>query len=468
MVRSLRSVLSFPFYFGKILFSGKKARKRFWIKLRFRVKRLPSRIHFVTHRFLSGRVNRNFITTALFLAVLFIPLSSSINLVGQLGFMQKKLSIETLEGGIILDIKVTDGQFVKKGDLLAQLDEPRVASALASQLNAAAAKACKLERYRSVVELTDFIVPESYELIPASYIERYCPQEQKVAVGYLALYRARVDSVQTQLEQVNADLRKLSQGLGNEIRKVQIQEEIYKKKKDLVDLNFYSQAALLEQESLVLMARQALIEKEIEISDRKTRKTDYQRQMMEVKSEFADKNRAEYSALMADFEAQYADLKYAYRSNQNLSIFAPQSGHVANLKKIRPGIILAPRESLMEIVPIGEDLVAIASYAPTNHANVYVGQSAVVRLQTHNQTMSPEFRGSVIAITPDVRQDSYNSPPAYEVSVAFPCELECRKKHALTAGIPVDIYVLGPKRSLFSYLINSIYRSEKAVLSEPN
>ena len=432
----IKSILAFPNLLKKTFFSGKKNRKRFSIRFLLWLKQLPSTIHFSVHRFLAGRINRNSITTVLFLSVLFTPLSSSINLVGQLGFINKKLSIETLEGGIIKNVTVTDGQFVKQGDLLAQLDEPRVSSALTTQLNAAASKACKLERYRSVVELSDFIIPNDLDLIPSSLIDKYCPQEQQVAMGYVGLYRARVNFVQTQLEQIDFDLRKLSQGLGNERRKVKIQEEIYKKKKDLVELNFYSQAALLEQENLVLMAKQALI--------------------------------AEYAALMADFEAQYADLKYAYRSNQNLSIHAPQTGYVTNLKKIRTGMLLAPREALMEIVPSGEDLVAFANYAPTNHANVYVGQSAVVRLQTHNQTISPEFKGTVITVTPDVRQDSYNSPPAYELSVSLPCNLDCRNQHALTAGIPVDIYVLGPKRSLFSYLINSIYRSEKSVLSEPN
>jgi HlyD family secretion protein len=119
-------------------------------------------------------------------------------------------------------------------------------------------------------------------------------------------------------------------------------------------------------------------------------------------------------------------------------------------------------------VPTGEDLVAIASYKPADHANVYVGQDAVVRLQTHNQSFSPEFHGKVISVTADVSQENPNMPPMYEAIAAFPCDESCRKEGFLTAGIPADIYVLGPRRSLLSYLISAMYKTSRAVLSEPN
>ena len=141
---------------------------------------------------------------------------------------------------------------------------------------------------------------------------------------------------------------------------------------------------------------------------------------------------------------------------------------MAALNKLRPGILLSPREPLMEIIPTGESLVAIASYKPTDHSNVRVGQEAIVRLQTHNQSLSPEFHGNVISITADVKQENPNAPPMYEAIVAFPCDEECRKVGLLTAGIPADIYVLGQRRSLLSYLFSAIFRMGRGVLSEPN
>jgi HlyD family secretion protein len=405
---------------------------------------------------------------SLFLAVLLVPLSSSVNLVGQLGFVKKKLPVETLEGGVILEVNVTDGQYVKKGDVLAILDEPRINSELTSQLNSAAAKACKLERYKAIVELTDFQNPINVDLIPEQYIDRYCTQEKKVTAGFLGAYRSRIEFAQMQLEHTNEDVRRLEKSVLNEERRLQIQREIYTKKKELVIQNFYAEAALLDQENQLINAKQSLESKNIELSDRKNKQLDLQRQILDIRSEFGDKNRADYSALISEFEVQYAGLKYIYRSSQNLRITAPQTGYVTNLKKLRQGILLAPREPLLEIVPTGEDLVALASYKPADHANIYVGQAAVIKLQTHNQSLSPEFHGKVISVTADVAQENPNMPPMYEMIAAFPCDESCRKAGFLTAGIPVDVYVLGPRRSLISYLINAMYKTGRAVLSEPN
>lgn len=443
-------------------------RRKKLLRLFARTNRFLKYFNHGSRSFLAIRRNRNTVTMGLFLAVLLVPLSSSVNLVGQLGFVQKKLPVETLEGGIILVVNVTDGQFVNKGDVLALLDEPRINSELSSQLNSAAAKACKLERYKSVVELTEFHNPSNLDLIPEQYIERYCAHEKKIADGFVTAYKARIELAQGQLDYTNEDVQRLEKSTLNEERRLQIQREIYQKKKELVKQNFYAEAALLDQENQVINAKQSLESKKIELSDRKNKQLDLQRQILDIRSEFSDKNRSDYASLISDFESQYALLKYAYRSSQNLRITAPQTGYVTNLKKLRPGILLAPREPLLEIVPTGEELVAIAAYKPADHANIRVGQDAVVRLQTHNQSFSPEFHGSIISVTADVTQENPNTPPMYEAIAAFPCDDICRKEGFLTAGIPVDIYVLGPRRSLLSYLISAMYKTSKAVLSEPN
>ena len=467
---TLRSIESTLFFLKASIFKYllNTSRRKKIAKIHLKTERFLRKFFKESRIFLAIRRNRNAVTMTLFLAVLLIPLSSSVNLVGQLGFINKKLPVETLEGGIILKVGVIDGQFVKKGDVLALLDEPRLNSELTSQLNSAASKACKLERYKAIVEISEFQNPSDFDLIPSQYLERYCIQEKKIADGIIGTYKTRIEFTQSQLDQVTADVDRLIKSVTYEDRRLQIQHEIYQKKKELVAQNFYAQAALLDQENQVINAKQSLASKSIELSDRKNKQFDLRRQIVDIRSEFSDKNRSDYAALIADFEAQYASLKFVYRSTQNLQIIAPQTGYVTNLKKLRPGILLAPREQLLEIVPNGEQLVAIASYKPSDHANIRVGQEAVVRLQTANQSFSPEFRGKVISITPDVKQDNPNEPPMYEAYLTFTCEIDCRNEAFLTAGLPVDVYVLGQRRSLLSYLSSAMYKVGRGVLTEPN
>ena len=429
-----------------------------------------------TGRFASGKTrlgawfvrrHRAF-TTILFFAVLLVPLSSSVNLTGQLGFVQKKIPIDTLEGGKIAEILVVDGQFVQEGEVLARLEEPRLNAEMVSLLNAAAAKACRLARYQAALDLSNFRAPQNYALLPQSYLSTYCIQESIIAQDMVSNQKRKNEMLRKQIFQAESDLLHVERSLQEETRRVEIQEYLYKQKQQLVAENFFSRSALLDQESQLINAKQSLSSKVIDISDKRNRVVELKRQQIEMDADFFDRNRSERAALMTDFESQYASLGISLRANTNLTLTAPQAGHVYKLKKARPGLLLAPRETLLELVPQDDDLVVIANYRPLDHANVQVGQEATVRLLTHSQSFSPEFRGKVLAISPDVKQESAMEPPSYEATVSFPCDPACRKQNQLTAGIPTEVYVLGPKRSLFSYLINALYRTGANALSEPN
>lgn len=414
------------------------------------------------------RLNHRAITTGLFFTVLLVPLSSSVNLTGQLGFIQKKISVEALEGGVIEEIYVTNGQYVKQGDVLAKLVEPRLDAELTSLLNGAAARLCRLAKYEQLLSGTDFKIHEGYELIPENVLAVYCHDEQRVANGLSRSFNQKIATLEKQINQARNDVSILEGALRDERRRVDIQTSLYQKRQELVDQSFYSASALLEQESLLISARQNLASKAMELSDKRSRQLDLLRQKSEVEADFQDRNRMEYTALRSEFEAQYASLRASLRSNKTLTMTASQSGYVNQLKKARIGQLLSPRETLLEIVPSSEDMVVIATYKPADHINIVVGQAASLRLVTHNQSVAPEFNGKVISVSPDVKQDSPLDAPSYEAVISFDCNSECRRQHLLAAGVPMDVYVLGGKRSLLSYLMNSLYRASSNALSEPN
>ncbi len=414
------------------------------------------------------RLNHRAVTTTLFFAVLLVPLSSSVNLTGQLGFVQKKIAIDALEGGVIDEIYVTNGQYVKQGDVLAKLIEPRLDAELTSMLNGAATRLCRLAKYEQLLSGGDFQVFEGYDLIPQNVLNAYCRDEQLVAQGLLRNFNQKSTTLEKQLTQTRHDVHVLESSLKDEQRRVAIQTSLYQKRQELVDQSFYSASALLEQESLLISARQNLAAKTMELSDKRNRLFDLLRQKSDLEADFQDRNRMEYTALRAEFEAQYASLRASLRFNKTLTMTASQSGYVDQLKKARIGQLLSPRETLLEIVPSSEDMVVVATYKPADHANISIGQSASLRLVTHNQSVAPEFKGQVLSVSPDIKQESPLDAPSYEAVISFDCNSDCRRQHLLTAGVPVDVYVLGSKRSLLSYLMNSLYRVGSSTLSEPN
>lgn len=414
------------------------------------------------------KLHHRALTTALLFGILLVPLSSSVNLSGQLGFLHRKIAVDTLEGGTIGEMLVVDGQFVKQGDVLARLLEPRLDAEITSLFNNAAARLCKLAKYEQLLTGAAFQIPKGYDLIPASHFTAYCGQEEMIAKGLLNNFKNRLSVIEKQISQVRLDLMVLETSLTDEKRRVEIQTHLYKKRQELVEQNFYAEAALLEQESQLITAKQGQAAKNLDLSDRRSRLLDLLRQKSDIESEFYDRYRTEAAGVRSEFESQYASLKASAWANKALTLTAPQSGYVNKLKKARTGLLLAPRETLLEIVPSTEEMVVLATYRPADHVNVFPGQKASVRLMTHNQSTAPEFHGQVISTSPDVRQDSPLDSPSYEAVIAFECDQACRSVNQLTAGVPVDVYVLGGKRSLLSYLMSSLYRFGSTALSEPN
>ena len=196
----------------------------------------------------------------------------------------------------------------------------------------------------------------------------------------------------------------LERSLQDERRRVEIQTTLYQKRQELVDQSFYAATALLEQEGQLINARQNLAAKALELSDKRSRFLDLLKQKSDLQTDFQQRNRMEMAALRAELAGQYASLRASLKFNKNLTMTAPQDGHISQLKKARPGLLLSPREPLLEIVPSAESLVAVVSYKPSEHINVLTGQAASVRLVTHNQSIAPEFKGSVVSVSPDVKQ----------------------------------------------------------------
>ena len=136
-----------------------------------------------------------------------------------------------------------------------------------------------------------------------------------------------------QISQTRNDVTVLENSLRDEHRRVAIQTSLYQKRQELVDQSFYSASALLEQESLLISARQNLAAKTMELSDKRSRLLDLLRQKLDLDADFQERNRMEYTALRSEFEAQYASLRASLRFKKTVTMTASQNGYVNQLKK---------------------------------------------------------------------------------------------------------------------------------------
>lgn len=431
-------------------------------------KRLAQFNAFSLKRYFANKTYRIQFTTGVFAVLLLIPLTPSINMLGQLGYFNRRVQVETFEGGIIDVVSVKEGDQVEAGQKLMVVSDIRTDSEYEAQLQQLAAKLCRQARFTSMLSLEAFVYPDAPDWVSQSYLSSYCEAERKIAEDQIATFTSRRKSQKNQISEIIKENASLERSVSIEAQRLGLQKDIYGKKKSLHDSGFLSQLALLESNKELMDGEQRLSDKQAELSVRKEKLIELRRQVDQIESDYFDRARNEHNTLLSDIEVQKQRMQYLIHARANFVINAPQSGVIYSIKKNRQGSLLAPRDIVLEIVPNTEDMVAIAVMPAKETSYVAQGQDAIVRLQTHNQSFAPEFKGRIVTVSADIKTDKPNDPPSYQVFVSFGCDAACARKNGLVAGMPVDVYVLGAKRSLLSYLLDAVLKGSRKVLSEPS
>jgi HlyD family secretion protein len=124
--------------------------------------------------------------------------------------------------------------------------------------------------------------------------------------------------------------------------------------------------------------------------------------------------------------------------------------------------VISNGETIMQIVPRADDLVAEAKVAPNDIDQVAVGAKAVVRIMAGNQRTTPEVGGTVIRVSADLSREQANgTQPAqayYTVRIAPPAEEVARLKDLrLVPGMPVEAFIQTDARTPLEYLLKPLH-----------
>ena len=147
---------------------------------------------------------------------------------------------------------------------------------------------------------------------------------------------------------------------------------------------------------------------------------------------------------------------------------APVAGVVFGVTVFAPREVVRPGEPILQIVPEGASLVAMARLNPIHVDQVYPGQEARLRFSAFPARVTPEFEGRVVRVSADAVHDADSGLSWYEVEVAIGNLVEpgttgsqvveaTDSRHlagglALMPGMPVEVHIRTGERTLISYL----------------
>lgn len=369
----------------------------------------------------------------------------------------KPKTIQHLDGGIVGEILVENGQTVEAGDVLVRLD-PTVLDVnreiVDVQLNETLARVTRLQAERD--DLDEILWPE--KLIAA----RNLPRVARAMTGQEKLFEARRAATLgqiTQLRQRIAQSEDQIDGLNSLMaskvsQSAKIREETIAKQ-TLVDKGFLGRPAVLALEREDLRLQGDIQNHQADISRLKNSIAETREQIRQLRRDRQSEVLAELRE--ADLEASGFREQLIAASAQagRIEITSPVTGRVHNLAVTTVGGVVAPGQELMQIIPEDGKLIVMAQVLPQDIDQVYQGQPTRVRFSAFNARRTPELYGTVSRVSPDRLIDPATGFPFYEVEIDVPAEELARLDATLTLlpGMPAESFMQTESRSVLDYLL---------------
>jgi HlyD family type I secretion membrane fusion protein len=385
------------------------------------------------------------------------PLAGAAVASGVVSPLGSRQTVQHLEGGIIREILVKEGDQVAAGDVLFELEDVQAQSevgAYVGRLRAHAAQEARLIAERNGSEtinfdhpvLADTSDPQVRKIITQEmnqFSARKASDESRQAI-----LRQRISQIQEQIVGYDKQLKSIRRQnslIREEIKGVkELYEKGYERKPRLLALQ-RSEAELLGTEgdllSRVAGAKDTIAETELQIVDIKIRR-----------SEEVDDDLSQVQAKRIEVEEL---LKQSLDRLTRATITAPVAGTILGLRIKTPGGVIRAGEPVVDIVPSEDELVIEAKISPNDIDDVHVGNTAIVSFPEFARRSTPRIEGVVEQVSADSFEDDRTGARFYRAKVKVDRERlkELAPHIELQPGMPAQVYITTVERTVLEYLI---------------
>ena len=375
--------------------------------------------------------------------------------------------VQPADGGVVRVIHVVEGARVRAGDPILELEDVEAHAALQTvreELDASLARQARLvaemrgsARLAFPPELTSRSAEARVRSVMANEQELFDARRNVIALQATQL-RAQARAIEAQIRSNEAQVAAADRSLGYLHQQEKMSETLHEQR-------FVSSARLLdarrstaekeekkfEFEALTANARQRLADIELRLSNLRTA------QIAEATKDLTD-NETRVQGLRER-------LKPAREAVNRRIVRAPASGTVNVLRMHTVGGVVAPRETVAEIVPDAASVVAEVRVNPADIEEVRVGQDVEIELSGFNRRVVPLLRGKVVFVSPEAQTDPAAPGLRYFTARATFTQTPPAGV-ALTPGLPVTVYMETASRSPLELWLDPVLGAMRRALRE--
>ncbi|NBO19516.1 MAG: HlyD family type I secretion periplasmic adaptor subunit [Proteobacteria bacterium] len=369
--------------------------------------------------------------------------------------------IQHLEGGIVADINVQEGQLVEKDQVMLRIQNVGMASTLRENTIRQRSLEAAMARLKAEIEDSSLTFPEELQKSVPDTVENERRQ-------YEARKAQRMESVRIMQDQINQKQRTLEElvsKVDNLKRELATALEQYNIVAGLQKAGATSANRVLDAKAKVNRFKTELSTAEQTIPITQAEMSEAQGKLEETRARQKNELLEEMRKATLESNQLTERLKADTDRMTRTDVPAPVKGIVNRLYVHTIGGTVRPGETLAEITPMDEGVIVEAKVAPEHRAKIWVGQPVKVKVTAFEYATYGAVPGTITDISADSFNDEQTRSPFYRIKVALEkSQLDGDKR--IMPGMLTEVNILTGKRTVLDYLLRPLVRVKEDAFRE--
>ncbi len=371
--------------------------------------------------------------------------------------------IQNLEGGIVEEMLVKEGDVVKKGQILMKINNEKSKSSFSSNAVKADAIEAKIIRLRAEANGKKFKVDKATE----ERLKKFIENEKHLFNSNKQQLNANISALKERLLQKKQELSEAYSHLKSLNSSLKLINDEVRMTKPMVAKGVRSRIDFLQ-----LQREQNDIEDKYSSTKKsiprlKSAIKEVKNQIQEQVYKFQSDARIKLSDAISEIESLRATSTALEDQVSRTLVRSPMNGIVQNIFVNTIGGVIKPGQEIMEIVPSDETLLVEVKIKPKDIAFIYFGQKAIVKFTAYDFSIYGGLDGKVVLISPDTIKDEKDNV-FYTVRIKTDKNSIGRdgKDLKIIPGMTVSVDIITGQKSVLDYILKPILKTKQYTFTE--
>ncbi len=368
--------------------------------------------------------------------------------------------IQAVDGGIVSEIAVKEGQIVAAGQLLLRIDPTRFVSSLRGNRAEYLALLVKAERLKALSDQRPFVPPAELTEEHQSLLV----QEQELYNSSRRELEAQIGVARQQLQQRTEELREVQAHYAQlDERGASLEKEL-DVTRPLLGSGAVSEVELLRLERELIQIRGERDQARAQIDRIQAAIAEARRRSQEVELAFFNQVRRELSEVQAKLSRLFEEKASLVDRVKHADVKSPVRGTVKTLHINTLGAVVSPGKEVVEIVPLDDSLVLEVRINPKDIAFLRPGMKALVKFTAYDYAIYGNLEAVLEQISADTVIDDQGF--AYYLARVRTLRPELGENLPIIPGMMAQVDIITGQKSLLNYLLRPILRAKAMALRE--